>query len=256
MHALVDADIFLYEFGSAKKDDGNPLQWPFVISRMDARLHNILESVGADTHQLYITGSGNFREKVATIRPYKGHRPSEKPYWHQFLKDFLLCHRGAILIEGMEADDAVGIAQTGDTTVICSRDKDLDMIPGWHYNWGAGGQKEKQMWWQDEVNALRCFYCQLLTGDSTDNIPGLYGVGKSSTLLRNIKHFDSELDMFILVRGEYEKRFGSYWKTFLIENARLLWILRKPNEDVAERLNTLEEQVNEPNASSNPLSDC
>ena len=47
MHALIDADIFLYSFGSAKGEDGAPAPWPFIISRMDAQINNILEAVGA-----------------------------------------------------------------------------------------------------------------------------------------------------------------------------------------------------------------
>ena len=241
MHALIDGDIFLYEFGSAKKEDGSPLPWPFVVSRMDARIYNILDAVGADTHQIYLTGKGNFREQVATIKPYKGHRPADKPYWHSHLFDFLVYHRDAIVVEGMEADDAVGIAQMtpnkADTwrTVICSRDKDLHMIPGWHYTWGAGKQKEQPLWWQNETDALRCFYKQLLTGDSVDNIPGLYGVGKSSKLLARIDELDSELEMFRHVAEQYKLRFGSYWDQFMTENGLLLWIKRtgeSEDEDV------------------------
>lgn len=269
MHALVDADIFLYSLGSAKvslygnpeRVTNKPAPWPFVISRLDAQLNHILEAVDADSHQLYLTGRGNFRESVATIKPYKGQRPTEKPYWHEHLSRFLIEHRDAILIEGMEADDALGIAQTSDMfyyegcneehrklntdTVICSQDKDLHMIPGWHYSWPVGNRPAKELWWQDETCAIRCFYSQLLTGDSVDNIPGLFGVGKSSTLVKRLADIDSELDMYIHVRQEYEKRFGSYWNQFLIENARLLWILREEGEDVAVRLTKLEEQYNE-----------
>lgn len=251
MHALIDGDIFLYEFGSAKQENGKPLPWPFVISRLDARIRNILEAVGADTHQIYLTGKGNFREQVATIKPYKGNRPMDKPYWHQHLFDFLVCHRDAIVVEGMEADDAVGIAQCEryldqltshfgitkylfkelkesdvDHSVICSRDKDLHMIPGWHYTWPAGKQKEQLLWWQDEIGALRCFYKQLLTGDSVDNIPGLYGVGKSSKLLDTVGKCDTELEMFQVVAEAYRLRFGNYWEQFMGENGCLLWIKR------------------------------
>lgn len=273
MHALIDADIFLYSFGSAKGEDGEPAPWPFIISRMDAQINNILEAVGATSHQLYVTGPGNFREEVATIKPYKGQRPSEKPYWHEHLKAFLLEHRDAYLAVGVEADDWLGIEQYShlienrvslgnkpdqpylpdpgfvypkeDATVICSQDKDLDMIPGWHYSWPVGNRPAKELWWQDETSAIRSFYSQLLTGDSVDNIPGLFGVGKSSTLVKRLSDLDSEYDMYVSVRQEYEKRFGSYWKQFLIENARLLWILREEGEDVADRLDKLEEQYNE-----------
>jgi 5'-3' exonuclease len=154
------------------------------------------------------------------------------------------------VVEGIEADDAVGIAQyqnrfvigghlgksLGIDTVICSRDKDLHMIPGWHYTWSAGAQKEKPLWWQDETEALRCFYRQLLTGDSTDNIPGLYGVGPSSSCVKCISTLDNELDMFRTCYEEYEKRFGSYAEQFIKENADLLWILREENVRGSKRI--------------------
>ena len=244
--ALVDADIILYEFGNVKKDDGvTPLPWPFIVSRVDARIINICESVAADSHTLYLTGSGNYREHTATIVPYKGNRPSEKPYWHQHIKRFLIEHRDAVLVEGMEADDALGIEQCRypDDTVICSRDKDLNMIPGWHYSWSAGNQKEKPMWYIGELDALKSFYSQLLTGDSTDNIPGLYGVGKSSKLLDTIRSSSDELEMYLFVKQEYIKRFGSYWELFITENARLLWICRELNEDIRQRFLNLEKRI-------------
>lgn len=244
MHALIDGDIFLYAFGSAKKEDGTPLQWPFVISRMDGQLSNILDKVGATSHQIYLTGEGNFREKIATILPYKGNRPTEKPYWHQHVKRFLLEHRDAILVEGMEADDAMGIEQWTNfsykseiydyneefikpncDTIICSLDKDLDMIPGWHYNW-----KKDEQYWIDHTTAERNFWKQMLTGDSTDNILGLYGVGKASSLLKQIDEMNIIDDMIDLVEEQYRKRFGNHWEMFFKENYNLLWILRSEDE--------------------------
>lgn len=255
MYALIDADIFAYEFGNVKATNGvDPLPWPFVVSRLDARINNILDAVSADSHQLYLSGEGNFRVQVATIRPYKGHRPAEKPYWWEKIREFLIHHREAMVVYGIEADDMLGIDQFKDlpgdkiaeATVICSRDKDLDMIPGWHYSWSAGNQKEKELWWQDELNGLRSFYSQLLTGDPVDNIPGLYGVGKSSKLVANLSSLSTELEMYSYVREEYQKRFGTYWKQFLNENAQLLWILRTyDTSEVLKRLEELEEQLHE-----------
>lgn len=242
MHALIDGDILLYEFGSASREDGNPIPWAFVVSRLDSRIANILNTVSSDTHQLYLTGEGNYRKSDATIKPYKGHRPSEKPYWYEHIWNFLVAHRGAEVVKGIEADDAMGIAQSGEETIICSRDKDLKMIPGWHYSWPSGSQPEKGPWWQTEEEGTRFFYQQLLTGDPTDNIPGLYNVGNSSALVKQLKDMDSELEMYKHVRTQYEKRFGSYWTMFLHENARLLWIQREEDEDVRDRLTKLEEE--------------
>lgn len=253
MKALIDADIFQYEFGNATDSEYRPIPWPFVQARVQGRIDKIMEATQADEYQLYVTSDdkSNFRYNIATIKPYKDNRPSEKPYWYTHIRNFLVDHRGAIEVFGMEADDAIAIEQwknfktyiikhdepyplSGNIaygeTIICSRDKDLNMVPGWHYCWGAGKQPEKEVWWQDETIGLRCFYKQLLTGDTVDNIPGLFGVGKSSKLLDRVNSCDTEFDMYTCVREEYEKRFGSYADKFLNENARLLWMLKYEGE--------------------------
>jgi len=246
MKALIDADIFQWEFGDATDSEYKTLPWPLVQSRVQGRIDKIMEATGADEYQIYLTSDdkSNFRYDIATIKPYKGHRTGDKPHWYTHIRNFLIDHRGAIEVHGMEADDAMAIEQYqtairngygGETdcwgdTVICSRDKDLHMVPGWHYGWSAGKQKEKEMWWQDEVSGLHCFYCQLLTGDSVDNIPGLHLVGKSSKLLTHVRSFSDEYDMYSYVLEQYRLRFGTYAEQFLIENARLLWMLREEGE--------------------------
>ena len=252
MKALIDSDIFQYEFGNCTDDEYKPLAWPLVQARVQGRINSILEATGATSYQLYLTSDdkSNFRYKIATIRPYKGHRPTEKPHWYQAIRNFLVDHRGAQEVSGHEADDEISITQykrceqnddpllLGDyeeykkacDTIICSRDKDLDMVPGWHYSWGAGAQKEKPLWFQSELGGLRCFYKQLLTGDPVDNIPGLFGVGKSSSLLSHIDKCDNEIEMYDFCFEQYQKRFGSYAHQFMLENGRLLWMLTEPGE--------------------------
>lgn len=268
MRALIDCDIFQWEFGSGTDSEGKLEPWPFIQARVQSRIEGILEAVDASDYQLYLTSDdkSNFRYKIATILPYKGNRQgTEKPHYYQHIRNFLKDHRGAIEVHGIEADDAMSIEQWRDyrlqksmysaytednpieeghlgdldtslsewqcNTVICSRDKDLHMVPGYHYSWGCGKQKEKEMWYVDELTGLKSFYKQLLTGDSTDNIPGLYGVGKSSSYLRAIDNCESELDCYKLVRDLYEKRFGNYCDQFLLENARLLWMLSYEGEE-------------------------
>lgn len=273
MRALIDSDILPYEFGGMKYLDEETGErtdqvMPFEICRkmMDDRIEQILEAVDATSYSLYLTDSpSNFRNEAATILPYKGNRVSEKPLHWTALRQHLIDTYDAEVQYGIEADDRLGIEQmkdfdrsyhiigenaTDDTvdedlceTVICSRDKDLHMIPGWHYVWPAGKQEEK-LWFQDEVSALRCFYSQLLTGDATDNILGLYGVGAKSKAVANVNDQVDELEMFRIVKAEYENRFGSYWQEFMYENAKLLWILRKDDtQESADRLWELEGQV-------------
>lgn len=252
MRALIDADILPYEFGGMVQleDPEKPLEWEIVRSMVDDRINQIVESTASESFSLYLTDSAsNFRVELATIKPYKGHRKAEKPHHWAAIRQHLIDNWNAEVQYGIEADDRLGIEQSSDYkhnkqwyvdgahpegvfgTVICSRDKDLHMIPGFHYVWPAGKQEE-QFWFQDELSAIRCFYRQLLTGDVTDNILGLYGVGASSRLVKCLEDFDEERLMFDHVYKCYQDRFGSYAYDFLLENAALLWMLREePHRD-------------------------
>ena len=263
MRALIDADILPYEFGGMVQleEPDKPLEWEIVRSMVDDRINQIIEATNADTWSLYLTdSSSNFRIELATIKPYKGHRKTEKPHHWAAIRQHLIDNWDAEVQYGVEADDRLGIEQTKDftsraydwyldgmdpdmcfETVICSRDKDLHMIPGWHYVWPAGKQEE-QYWFQDELSAIRCFYRQLLTGDTTDNILGLYGVGDSSQLVKKLEEIDEESLMFRHVYKAYQDRFGSYAAQFMYENAALLWIKREhsdiihPSTEIYQRL--------------------
>jgi hypothetical protein len=185
---------------------------------------------------------------VATILPYKGNRPTDKPKYWQEIREHLIDNYGAEICYGIEADDKLGIEQFKEfnsyqrqgwykeenlETIICSRDKDLNMIPGWHYSWECGNQKERK-WFINETDALRFFYKQLLTGDSTDNVLGLFGVGEKASCVKALDSLTSEQAMLSLVLGEYHRRFGSYCYEFIVENATLLWILRDGSEGTTE----------------------
>jgi hypothetical protein len=68
---------------------------------------------------------------------------------------------GAVVVDGMEADDALAIEQTQynldmgeECSVICSRDKDLRQVPGYHYGWEAWNAPEYAMKWTDELGHL------------------------------------------------------------------------------------------------------
>lgn len=231
MHGLIDADIFPYEFADARGDDGEIVGARQAVSRMDHRIDKIITASDSETYQLYLTGKGNFRIDLATILPYKGNRKNkEKGRWHHVLRHELRHNWGAELSEGCEADDSMSKIQwqlwlKGDfSTVICTRDKDLDNVPGWHYGWEAGKQKEKPLWFQDIVSATRWFYTQLILGDSVDNILGIFGMGPKSAVVGHLKLAGTEREFYGLVFKIYQDRFGSYAEQFLLENGRLLWM--------------------------------
>ena len=254
MKALIDADLLVYEcaFGAEDRKTGEVYSFESIIPRIDKKIADILDAVGATSHTLYLTGKGNFREALAVTEPYKANRGA-KPYHYANVVAYLKS-LGAVVVEGMEADDAMAIAQTEAilfsyhtdltkthkeiaSTVICSRDKDLRQVPGYHYGWESHNQPEYAMKWTDELGSLeltdkrkvkgdglKFFYAQLIMGDKTDNIPGIKG--KGDVFAYNlIEPCTSEEEMSALVREAYDN------DELMLEQGRLLWMVRELNED-------------------------
>jgi DNA polymerase-1 len=75
----------------------------------------------------------------------------------------------------------MGMMASSGKAIAVTIDKDLRSVPGWHWN----PDKEEAPVLVDEALADRNFYTQWLTGDSTDNVPGIWKLGpkKAAALL-------------------------------------------------------------------------
>ena len=229
LKGLLDGDIIVYRCGFVVKDD-EPVEHAYqaVKTTFEGKLLNFPQADTSSKPALYISGKDNFREKVATILPYKGNRdPLHKPKYYKEIREYLKDAYGAQVVDGQEADDEIGIAQwkAGKETCIVSIDKDLDMIPGYHYNWVRDHFYYVSL---DEANYN--FYHQLLVGDRTDNIPGIDGIGpvKASRALGDV---GKDLEYYArVVREEYKRQYESKWEDALQEVAQLIWIRREPGK--------------------------
>lgn len=226
MKALIDADIVAYRVACTLAEDDAE---DFVFARTEDLVDSILVNTEATEYRLFLTGKDNFRY---TLYPeYKAHRPKEKPFWLEKIREYLKATFNAEVIDGQEADDAMGINQTGDT-IICSIDKDLLMIPGRHYNF-----VKDEFITQSDFDAIKHFYMQCLQGDRADNIKGIPGIGPKKAE-RILAECYTEKELFDAVRDAYGND-----EEFLM-NGRVLWIRRKDNEDWKDRFNALvQEQV-------------
>lgn len=186
-------------------------------------LLKVKSATGASTVLPFLTGSNNFRVDIATILPYKGNRTQARPLHYEALRQYFI-DKGAVVTDGHEADDALGICQSGTETCIASTDKDLNMIPGMHYNW-----THDKLYHVTEMEGIRNFYIQLLTGDATDNIRGIKGVGpkKAQAALSGLVQ---EEDMYWKCLEMYEHHYERPYEA-LLETGRLLWIMRD-NDDI------------------------
>lgn len=170
---LIDGDIILYQasFACAEMSD-----WSDVKDYVFDLLKNITLKVDSTEYIGFIQGKRNFRTEVSKQADYKGNRKSKpKPFWYYNIRQHLIESYNFIVVDGMETDDALTILHnriTDRDTVICSIDKDLLQSPGKHYN-----PRTEEMIVSNDDLGRRMLATQIITGDSTDNIPGLYRVG-------------------------------------------------------------------------------
>ena len=222
MFALLDSDLIAYRIGFACKDESETHAKyslnNYVADILVRGVDKAYTDCFVDEWKLYLTGGNNYRMNIAVTAPYKGNRIAPKPKHLAALREHLVKEWGAVIVEGIEADDAVATHATQlgyNNAVIASVDKDLDQIPGWHYNF----VKDIAYHITPEEGMYK-FYKQILTGDTADNIIGLKGVGpiKADKLLEEC---EGELALYQACVEAYDGN-----EERVLENARLLWLRR------------------------------
>ena len=221
---LIDGDVIAYRAAFATEKD-------FVEDAKDKVndiMYEILERtcifIDSNSYEVYLSGRGNFRYDIAKTAPYKGNRKDRsKPIHLGFCRDYLTIEYGAVTAEGQEADDAMAIRATelGEDTIIASVDKDMLQVPCLHYN-----ITKQEFTRVSESEGKMSFYCQVLTGDTADNIYGIYGIGpkKAEKLLRDCV---TDEEYWSTILKAYEGDGGEERAT---ETARLVWLRRKEGE--------------------------
>ena len=219
MIALIDADIVAYRIAYGCEDEPEKI----AIKKASEFLEELVFTYAeVEDCEGYLTGSSNFRFDIAKSAPYKGTRVAEKPRHLGIIRQYMIDAWAFSVQETQEADDAIGIRaySLGENDyIICSIDKDLDNIRGHHYNF-----VKNDRYYITESQAIKNFYRQLLTGDRTDNIPGLAGIGpkKADKILKDC---ETEQELYEAVLKAYKDDID-----YLTEQGQLLWIRRKENE--------------------------
>lgn len=190
-------------------------------------LQELLKTVECDDFVMAVKGPRNFRSEM--YPEYKINRHSNPDQMNKFVPE--LRRRAveaglAICAYDREADDFLRIwareARAAEIPyVICSVDKDLHCIVGRHYLMHKGLFLDVT-----RDYATRFFYKQLLMGDSTDNIPGIRGIGpkKAEGLLQDCT---TDVEMQTVVKDMYEVVYGDEWKDWLLSNGKMIYIQRK-----------------------------
>lgn len=273
MKCLIDGDVLVYELGFAsetawkythfpnfdKVDNpltpeetqwlvDNPPSFDYVEALLLGRIEHIEETCKADEPSLlFFTGKTNFRTGIAKRKQYKD-RAENKPFHYYNIKAFLKGNYEYQQTEGLEADDLMAIFQTASardkSTIICTRDKDLRQVAGWHFGWELGKSPQFGPYYVEGYGSIaydddkkvikgvgnKFFLSQCLTGDTVDTVPGLPKCGSKGAfqILGDTKTYKEGLQA---VLEAYRAKYGENAEKELLEQGQLLWMTRNLNDD-------------------------
>lgn len=220
------------------------------------KIDTMREYAGAERVIVHLTAASSTkgdRFLISTVKPYQGQRKSgRKPKNWAYLREWLETYTGpAFRVKNWatrEADDGLAFFAyyDGAECVMCTKDKDMRMLPGLHMDWDtmaltfvprgaysvvSGGLQYGHKW----------FWLQMLQGDTADNIPGLpYYVDEKgskkqcgpATAEKFLADTTSNVDAFVTVRTLYESFYDSDWPHRMMEQALLLWLRHDRDADM------------------------
>lgn len=247
MKLLFDTDLFIYQVCNTLTYNKDPKDYPpfehffHLLLLKQSSYRSLLEKwfdIKTVNHFITAKDRSNFRYRVEVDPPYKHNRANQE-LPHGFYECVEYCQRvwKAEMIAGMEADDAIGIACSEDPqNTIRVSEKDLRMIPGWHYDISV--KFPSPIYVTDPGHLIWCrnktgvgyvigwgkkwFYFQMLVGDRADGVGGVPGIGekKAFDLLYDVHTLEEMED---LVYNKYEK---VNLEPLYDKNKQLLWICR------------------------------
>ena len=207
------------------------------IVRARKWLSSALEDTKCTDYRMFFNGPNNFRNELATILPYKGNRKDNvRPELLGAIREWMEDEYTMESVDYLESDDLLSINHynSGLSTVCVTQDKDLNMIAGLRFS-----SRERRVITLTDDYALKSFYYQLLTGDPTDNIPGLYRVGPVKAL-KMLEDCVTEQAYYKVILDAYKDQMSRgvpKWTTekspeeVVWEIGNLLWMRRELGED-------------------------
>ncbi len=287
--AHIDADFLSYQVSAETRDelDGIKPRKSLEDMQHNARsaAEHLMRCAGATEYRCHITPSGSNkggRREQAVQREYQATRNNrDRPEFLDAIRHFIATDLNGVVHLDQEADDGMAQANyeaqgpngewgNANLSVIVSKDKDLRMVPGLHYDFDTEavfcvGDRFGSVYIDDSKSSktlkgwgTKFFWAQCLMGDTADNIRGIPFVTTGMTggkplgrkacgpimayeLLKDV-HNDKEAFRLVkslwvaLEETGYEYQ---HWATgervtatqALLGDMRLLWMRRNKNPD-------------------------
>lgn len=277
--AHIDADFMCYQVSAETRDelDGIKPRKSLDDMKYNAQrgLEHLMRITGSTSYVAHITPSGSNkgnRDVLALTKGYQANRKDKaKPEHLSTIRTFIGEELPSAVHLDQEADDGMAQANYNATdsnlSVIVSKDKDLRMVPGLHWDfddecivdvddpfgsiWVDRTKKSaKVLGW-----GTKFFWAQLLMGDTADNISGLPcdPDGKKVGPIAAYNYLEdctSDWQCFLVMKylwinsphewTDYRDNSPSFWAKNMVSDMQLLWMRRKPDQtDVIEWLGTI-----------------
>jgi hypothetical protein len=200
--AHIDADFMAYQVSAESKAELDPDD-PTPRKTLEEMKHNAFAAVdhirrlaAAERAVLHVTLASDKggRDQQAMLKPYQANRADkERPTHLDSIRNHLGdgCGANSVFVgvkhSDQEADDGMAQAAYDDSenAIVCSADKDLNMVPGWKLDmtdysisrltdpFGWIAIKEMKSGKQLIGRGTKFFWAQCLMGDPADNISGV-----------------------------------------------------------------------------------
>jgi DNA polymerase-1 len=200
---LIDGDAIAYILGWKFREyvSGDEHLMEYSVDQFIASMLQLHDA----THYIGALGTNpTFRHQLYRFAPYKGTRKEPDDWvrkWKPLVNARLVNHWQFTSIDYLEADDIVAWSSTRKDLgeiVICSPDKDLNQMPGMLYNYQTGEMRQIS-----PEEAKESFQMQMLTGDTTDNIKGIPGLGPVKARKKLDESGVTLLQLYVDYFGQY-----------------------------------------------------
>jgi len=163
------------EFERIARDEAEPLEHALHI--INIVIEKMLDKFGTKEYRVYESCPTPENWRTEFYTEYKANRKPRVCIHNAAIKEFLADKWGSHSEKGMEADDAISmdawsLGEMKRDYVVITIDKDMKQIPGRFYDWTK--DEETVISHSDAIEFLGC---QIIAGDSVDNIKGIPRMG-------------------------------------------------------------------------------
>lgn len=244
--AVIDLDPVIHIVANVQWYAGNHTDKQAAMDHAEQFVNTVRKSCRSSHILMFFQDVGHTNYRNDILAGYKGHRvPSEGAKMFKECICLKLAEMGAYPLKQIESDDALSILvnkyiKKKQDYLIVENDKDLAMLPGDHYNPFKKQPKNKppvERWYSyTDQEALFAFWCQVITGDSTDmpaEFCGMEGIGPAKATKMLINTLPAVYP-FAVVK-EYTNKYGmSNGLRRMVVTYDMIKLLRRPLDHIPE----------------------